>query len=131
MTTVCNDCLQLHQDDGPACAQCQTGRDKRRTRGRYAGERTAMRKVTDQARRNPETVCHLCGSRTPPEIYQRPKGWVADHDQGTLKPAHAGCNSAKGGRSAAWFVKHLQDQTSSSPQPKTLGQAESARQMTD
>jgi len=62
-----------------------------------------MAKVRRNAVRDPRVVCHLCGRREPPEIYRRPAGWVADHDNGRLLPAHGGCNSAKGGRSKREF----------------------------
>lgn len=64
-----------------------------------------MRAVRVAAESDGSVVCWLCARREPPEIYRG--GWVADHDNGRLRPAHFGCNSAKGGRSVDWFRRHL------------------------
>lgn len=68
-----------------------------------------MKRMSVAAERDPSVVCHLCMSRLPPEVYRRPGGWVADHERGGLLPAHAGCNSAKGGRSVAAFRARLEE----------------------
>lgn len=106
---VCLGCQKLQTGEGPRCGSCSKTQQRERNRGRYDGERDAMRKVRREAAADPYTVCHLCGSRTPPEVYRSPPGWVADHDNGRLLPAHGGCNSAKGGRTVAQFRKRLLD----------------------
>lgn len=115
IVSVCPECGDFFESDGGRfCQSCHViGTAKRRgQQSRHISrDRRAMIAVTKKAQFDESVVCHLCGKREPPPWLDGT--WTADHvtpgKQGArLKPAHRGCNSARGNRSLEWFREYLE-----------------------
>lgn len=111
---ICNDCTNFHNGRGPACAECSTKRERTRNTSRphhtSSDYRRRSKQLREHAAANPHVVCWLCGNREPPEQYKG--GWQADHvnpgdPNSPLRPAHAGCNAARGDTTPQSFRQRL------------------------
>lgn len=113
--SVCRKCDEFHEADGTnICAVCkpQVERDRRENRPHHhtPESRKRMRAVVGRANADPSTECWLCESRYAPPGYD--PTFTADHaeagdPESDLYPAHRGCNSARGNRTAAEFRASL------------------------
>ena len=106
---VCVECFDIVPGlTRSRCDRCQPARNRELRAARphhtSADYRRRSKAIRDNARNDPTVGCWLCGQRTPPEGYRA--AWTADHEtpgdkNSGLRPAHAGCNSARGNRTPA------------------------------